>query len=242
MIEQYHDAEGRCFNGASKNSFYELLKLAEDKAGLSSLVYEECAAFSIAMVARSALGLSGADSKVHVYVDDSIFGLSILGAARHLVNSGGSVSVFIHKSSATTERHKRILEYSGVQFPTMDEFNTHLNSAHLSLVGMTEKPEKEILDYYSDTATPVHTTGMPICADPDTGTGAAVFSSSTISLGIPLLGLRNVTEHAGRLYICDLSIPGKVYEEANLNNVTSLFHSQPVVQIFPLSEEKLNPE
>lgn len=239
MIEQFHDAEGRCFNGASFAQYSSLLLIAEKKCGLSSIIYEECAAFSIAMVARTALGLTGAESKIHVYVDDSLFGLATLGAVRHLVNAGGTASVFIQKKNSSTDRHIKILEFMGVNFPSIDEFHASLNESHLSLSAIGTKPDSEIIDIYTDSATPVHTVGLPIGADPDTGTGSVIFSSSTISLGIPILGLRNATEHAGRLYLCDLSIPGKVYEEVSVNNVTSLFHSQPVVQIFPLSEEKL---
>jgi len=239
VIEQFHDAEGRCFNGANAAHFSSLLSLAETKCGLSSLVFEECAAFSIAMVARAALGLTGAESKIHVFVDDSLFGLATLGAVRHLVNAGGVASVFLEKQNSATKRHINILEYMGVSFPSLNEFKQYLDDSHLSLSALSSKPDSNILDIYTDSATPIHTVGLPIGADPDSGNGSLIFSSSTISLGIPFFGLRNATEHAGRLYLCDLSIPGKVYDEASVNNVTSLFHSQPVVQIFPLSEEKL---
>lgn len=239
MIEQFHDSEGRCFNGASGAQFLELLALAKKNCGFTNIVFEECAAFSIAMVARSALGLTGANSKIHVFVDDSLFGLATLGAVRHLVNSGGSASVFLQKQNEESNRHLKILEFLGVKFPSIEEFQSSLNESHLSLAALVEKPESQFIEIYTESATPIHTVGLPIGANSDSGQGAVIFSSSTISLAVPLVGLRNIIDYVGRLYICDLSIPGKIYDKAGVNDVTSLFHSQPVVQIFPLSEDKL---
>lgn len=253
-LEQFHDPEGRCFNGVSSEQKNELTQKLISKVGLHSLQIEEAASFCLAMIVRYALGLSAAGGSIGLLANDTLAGRVALAGARHLSNAGSVVSVFVEGNPSSDEfsHQRKILEMLGVPFHSLSdltELKNFLPNCHNIICGLyslndasLHSSRKELIDTLNDASTPIHAIECPLGLDVDTGKAVkpSLIASSTLCLGAPFKGFLEGRDFLGRLYVCDISIPGGLYEEVGSHDLSGLFHSQPVVQIHPLTPEKLS--
>ena len=249
-LEQYHDPEGRCFNGISSEQKKKLVSALTEKIGLHSLQTEEAASFCLAMIVRYALGLSASGGSIGILVNDSLAGRVALAGARHLSNAGSVVSIFV-EGEPTSEaflHQRKILEILGIPFHNLahlNELQAFLPNCHNIICGLYTSDDstdrKELIEILNDASTPIHCIEAPLGINVDTGAPIkpAIIASSTLSLGSPFKGLYEGRDYVGRLYICDISSPSGLYKEIGADDLSVLFHSQPVVQVFPLTPEKL---
>lgn len=222
-----------------------------DRYGVSTTQMAEAAGYSMAMVVRYALGLSAREGQVCVIASDSLGGLVALATLRHLINGGAAGAVLI-----TGDAAKRSSELSAQLHPLMTMgvpieeleplflggyLERILADCHNVLWGASDAANNAlphlagVIDLLNEGRTPVHAIDIPGGLDPDTGKplGTALFASSTLSLGAPLIGLAAGHDRVGRHYVCDVSLPKEVFEGAGVPWVP-VFAEQPVVQIFPI--------
>lgn len=221
---------------------------------ISLLQIAEGAAYSLAMVIRFALGHSARDGRVCVLARDSLSGWVALCCLRHLVNSG-STGLILHTADADTagDNFKAQLDplrALGVEehvWTTKDQDNqmsTIIGSCHNLICGLFDHSLGEaeryadIVEVLNNLQTPVHCIEAPIGIDVDTGakTTSPLYASSTLSLGLPLKGLFSGHDFVGRHYICDTSMPHSIFQRYT-GSSEYIFSDQPVVQIFPKTEE-----
>ncbi len=221
--------------------------------GLIPAQLTEASSYSMAMVVRYALGLFAKDGKVAVLVNNSLCGAVALGTLRHLVNAGAEGTVIIveeSKASPDLELQLNAISKLSVEIEYWSRSNDSerllkkLGSCHNMLLGLF-RPNliispilAELIDGINDLATPIHTLDAPLGLDIESGKAGdkIIFASSTLSLGAPLTGLYAGSEYVGRHYLCDLSIPRKLYSKYGAD-LSPLFSEQPVLQIFPYTPE-----
>ena len=210
----------------------------------------EAASYSMAMVVRVALGLSADRAVIGALVTDSLSGWTALAAVRHLVNAGSVCQlVGVQLPDPLSEQFKlqlRPLEKMGAELvrwndasqnPQMSQLVLDCHAVLCGLFSASGPPgafEENIAGVINELQTPIHTIQCPLGVDPDDGSHrrGAIVSSSTISLGMPLMGLHKAHDFVGRHYLCDISLTRQLYQKGG-SDLTPLFAEQPVIQIFP---------
>ena len=88
--------------------------------------------------------------------------------------------------------------------------------------------------------TPVHSVDAPLGINVDSGAPGAdpLYSSSTLSLGVPFVGLADGNEYVGRHYVCDISATRALYTQDSGDDLGWLFAEQPVTQIVAVEPSK----
>jgi hypothetical protein len=242
---------GGLVRGYSTEEFQLLIQRSED-LGVSMIQMAEAASYSFAMVARSSLGLSCKDASITAIVTDSFPGCVALGTLRHLFNNGSTGKVFL--LGATLEAVGAdlasfiqpliscgLLVQPCTGFADIALLRTAVESSHTILSGCTEinltkQHLKDVTDLLNELSTPIHSVLTPLGVHGDTGVAPdPVYSATTLSLGVPLMGLESAREAVGRHYLCDLSIPRKVFDDRQ-EDLTDLFSEQPITQIYIESE------
>jgi len=248
-LEDFHDSEGRCFDGLTLEKKAHLLSRTRELTGISIEKMVESASFSLAMVIRYALGLSAKDGHLAVIIKDSLVGAVALAGARHLKNAGAIPTIYLLETPKSEAVLTELKIHSFLETEIIPEnlvkteLETRIISYHNVLLGMYDgieisPPLLPIIELLNDVSTPIHCVDGPPGIHPDTGATSKdkIFASSTLSLGAPFCGFKKAKEFVGRHYVCDLSIPKKLYKEVG-HELNELFNSQPVVQIFPLEEK-----
>ncbi len=239
------------FTSAQLRTMHEELK---SKLHMNDSALTEAASYSMAMVVRYALGLSAAGGKVCALAKDSLAGWVALAAIRHLVNAGCTAHVlFLPEDAGTSQeaaRQLKALEALGVTLTDggssqeMDAFTAFLGEAHNILFGVyTPGQESEeillgICEVLNEDRIPVHCIECPPGLNPDTGIAvpSALYASSTLSLGAPLVGLNKGKDYVGRHYLCDISFSPALYKSQGAD-LSPLFSDQPVIQILPSASD-----
>lgn len=243
----FKDKTGRTFGGVTIGTLSIIRSKLISEFSLTESEIVEASSYSFAMVVRFALGLSALEGQVGVLVGDCLGGKVALACARHLLNGGALVRVFLPASSESigseTKRALKYLERVGVDITygiTPEELKTALPTFHNVLCGLFSGMESanefaKIVDVLNDAQTPIHAVEAPLGVNVDTGEslGTPLFASSTLSLGLPLSGLSIGSDYVGRHYLCDTSIPFEIYEDVKVP-ISSMFSEQPVQQIFPV--------
>ena len=222
-----------------------------NEVGISTAQICECAAFSMAMVVRSALHLTAEGGRSVAFVSDCLPGWVTLATARHLINGGASVILFILSESGDVgdefEAQLKPLMAMGVTPVVVEpgkmpeDFVAVTGQAHNVLCGLSVKDSPgcdPYIEALNEASIPVHSVYAPVGMNLESGTGMSepLFSSSTLSLGLPLDALYKGQDFVGRHYVCDVSLPQFLVESEGIE-VPFLFAEQPVQQIF-LTEQK----
>lgn len=248
-LEDFHDAEGRCFDGLTIEKKSILFSQTEKLSGITKSKMIEAASFSLAMVIRYALGLNAKDGNLAVIVTDSLAGAVALAGARHLKNAGAVPTIYLLETPTSDSMLAEINIHSFLETEiitegmVIHELESRIHTYHNILLGVYDGNEKQkdvstLIELLNDASTPIHCVDGVPGIDPDSGAASKdkIFASSTLSLGAPYKGFKKAKEYVGRHYVCDLSIPKKLYKEVG-HELNELFNSQPVVQIFPLEEK-----
>lgn len=244
---------GGLVRGYSSEEFNLLVQQSED-LGVSTIQMAEAASYSYAMVSRSSLGLSCKDASLTVIVTDSLPGCVALGTLRHLFNNGAIGKVFLVGTTLEAIGSDLasfiqpliccgLIVHPCTGFADIALLRTAAESSHTVLSGCidTNLPKqllKDVTDLLNELSTPIHSVLTPLGVHGDTGVALdPVYSATTLSLGVPLIGLEHAREAIGRHYLCDISLSRKVFDDRQ-EDLTDLFSEQPITQIFLESEVK----
>ncbi|RME60210.1 MAG: hypothetical protein D6780_03765 [Candidatus Dadabacteria bacterium] len=218
---------------------------------LKPLQIAEQAGLGLSMVVRAALGLDALEGRVLAIADNTLSGVVVQAAARQILQAGAEVNLW--KSFAVCEEEEiglsfeetskelslqlksrgvEIKEIKGEEVFLSEE---NLKNYHLVLLGINPKAlwfSKNAL-VLNESAVPVHCVDCPWGVDPRDGTAErnAIFSSSTLFLGLPFEACLQQRDFFGRLYLTDISCPLEEYRKF-LPDFISPFSAQPVVQLF----------
>lgn len=242
---------GLAFTGLKVEAYRSIWQELQSSYGLTMPQICEAASYSMAMVLRYALGLSALGGRVYAVVDDTPSGWIALATLRHMVTAGAEGGVILipapDKCSPDIELQAAPLMKMGIEFIPLQmllESNQTADliaSCHNLICGVfnTAAPSvsdqlSKLLEIMNEAQTPIHAIEVPPGLDADTGTASAnaLFASSTLSLGAPLIGLHKGQDYVGRHYLCDISIAADLYRTQG-PDLTQLFAEQPVIQIFP---------
>jgi NAD(P)H-hydrate repair Nnr-like enzyme with NAD(P)H-hydrate epimerase domain len=228
------------------------MKLAQlTQQGLSAAQLVEGGGYSLALVVRSALGLTAAGGSVTVFASDSFYGWVSLAAARHLVNGGAAVVVVVPApttslsttSSQVFESLLSSLLATGAQcgmweIPTWEHVGSVVEQSHNVVFGLADA-ETSLHDYLvrvgeemNESRVPVHAVGAPygLRLAETHRSDSELFASSTLSLGLPLTAIAHTGDLLGRHYLADLSWNLDWYRALGLQG-EALFSSQPVIRV-----------
>jgi NAD(P)H-hydrate repair Nnr-like enzyme with NAD(P)H-hydrate epimerase domain len=242
----YHSVNGLEVPGVTPEQFDHLIEELESTFFVSLPQVVEAAAYSFSMVVRHALGLSAQGGIISIIASNSIPGLVALQAGRYLCHAGAAVHVVTLGTENTPQQKTEtlfqnarkslealgnvIVEINSVQRLQNWTVSSCEHSQHILIgcgqdAGMKYLPALSLLN---EAICPVHCVQLPPGTDGITGASleGAVFSSSTLSLGVPLNGLATARARVGRHYICDISLPALLTNEEGVRK--SLFHDQPV--------------
>lgn len=243
--ELFFTKTGEAVPSVDEMLYRELLQRLRSEFHISDIQIAEAAAYSMAMVVRYALGLSASGGEVTLVVGDTLSGQIALATARHLFHGGALTHLFIlgatPRYSEDFEQQKNALEALGMSssFHPLsgipDDLEVAISRSHnviCGLSGVATDELTELLDLLNDSPTPVHTIEAPLGVDLTLGTqqGTPLFASSTLSLGVPLCGLKTGRDFVGRHYVADISLPASLLAEYGFL-FPSLFSEQPVQQI-----------
>jgi hypothetical protein len=178
------------------------------------------------------------------------------------VNAGADGVVVVDRALSEVERSPELarqiatlecLEVPVIELAALlsDGAEKLLTHCHMTLYGLfsrewhasagAEAPSlfATLHEVLNEAATPVHCVECPGGLNPDTGTAQTdvLYASSTLSLGLPLLGLHAGREYTGRHYVCDTSCPraliSAVFGAEAAEAYPRVFGEQPVVQVSP---------
>lgn len=247
-LKKFKLENGATFKGLTGQAYQALWNRLEQELGLEPARTSEAAALSAAMVLRVALGLSASGASLCALVDDCRAGCTAVATSRVLANAGASCSVLAINSlsniSPAYETELKLADKCGVQLAEIqaDELEAtleHIANCHALIMGLYSSPNiglplvEKILQGVNELQTPVHVIEAPPGIDAETGQRHAnpTFAATTISLGLPLIGLAEGKEFCGRIYLCDIGLPISLYQEI-VPELVGIFESQPVNQIF----------
>lgn len=250
---QYLSKSGVPVSGISALAFERMVGELHRDYGVSAQQITEAASYSMAMVVRAALGLSAAGGRICALATDSLPGWIALATIRHLANGGADPVVVLvtPPQSPSLELEAQLKPLTKMGLPVFDwapsgdekDLTQLLESCHNCILGVSalgaSEPSflKPLVDLLGDLPTPAHCIQTPLGIDADSGAirSAALFASSTLSLGIPLQGLHVAREYVGRHYVCDISLTRQQYMSVG-QDLTLLFADQPVVQLIPAED------
>ncbi len=245
-------AGGFSFPGISCEQTRELRGQLFSKLNLHSIHITEAASYSLAMVARFALGLSADRADVCVIANKTLSGTVALATLRHLTNAGsksklivfGDISAeypaFDHELSILKSMQIDVeyIENDDLTLQNADKLNKILEESHNLILGLFDLNNykrhvyKNLISILNEARTPIHCIDCPLGIDADSGapSDTPLFASSTLSLGTVLSGLYNGNTYTGRQYLCDISLNKELYNLASLD-LAPLFSEQPVIKI-----------
>jgi NAD(P)H-hydrate epimerase len=217
----------------------EVDRLATDEFGIDLLQMMEQAGSHLAELVRAELGGDLRGRRVVVAVGPGNNGGGGLAAARHLANRGASVRVILARpvnrlSESGQHQLATLLEMSieccvAIYDVADQEIDDELASAHAIVdailgyraAGAPHDGVGWLVDRVARASVPVISLDVPSGIDADTGqaAGAAVCATATLTLALPKPGLFSPTgrEHAGRVHLGDIGIPGAVYRRLGVD-------------------------
>jgi len=225
---------------------------ASEEFGLAILMMMENASINSAKLAKSMLGGDLVNKKIVVLSHKGNNGGDGLGTARHLLNHGASVEVYLTCSplKLTMEglRQYWILRNYGVFTKEFDSDNSidlkqSLDEADLvidsllgyNLRGDPKEPIATVIDLVNQANLPVLSIDVPSGLNADSGEASRITikASKTLTLALPKKGLLvpQVHKYVGELWLADLSIPTALYKQLNISVPKDLFQDDSIIKI-----------
>jgi len=244
----------------SPEQLLELMTTLYQQYSIPAHICTESASLAFSMIVRSSLGLSASEASICALISDNLAGQVALGTLRMLCNAGAQGVVLLlddpERLSQETELQLKILDK--LEVPLVSQFSDRnqkeleelFSQSHTLLCGVTsiateqttaKSDNSDIYQLLNELHTPIHSVLTPPGIDQFSGAADsdALVSSSTMSLGVPLIGLGNAKDHVGRHYLCDIQIPRKIYHHY-FGTEPGWFARQPVIQIFPSKSDTQN--
>lgn len=237
----FYTKSGLMFPGFSLEQVRMIRRSLVGEFGLTSAQLAEAAGYSLSMVLRYALGLSSSEAQLAMVVGDGLAGMVALASARQMQNAGARVRVVAERGALSAELQRAVssAEKMGVgvfELARLEEATDAVHAVVLAAVDLladNQAPLPGLIEYLNESSTPVHCVDVPPGVDLNSGAavGERVYAASTVAVGVPLAALHGAREVAGRLYVCDVSVPKILYKIAN-TDLGQIFTEQPVQQIF----------
>jgi len=244
-MSDFYTKHGKKITPVSSAVATEMLLRAEKDFSVQIPMFAEAAGFSLSIVIRYALGLSAYEGRTFALVSESLEGCIALSGLRQLVNAGVDAGVILldgpKQKIPWYEQTLSVLDKQEVPLillePVLEtEFEGLLTTCHNLIIGFNEESHTSIVprvcDIINENATPCHCVGLPpgVSRKNQKLEPWALFSSSTLALGVPDELQAKYMENLGRWYVADCSIPKPLYLEHELDPST-FFAEQPVIEI-----------
>jgi len=104
-----------------------------------------------------------------------------------------------------------------------------------SLEGDPVGPAAQLIRFANAAVAPVLALDLPSGVHPDSGepSDPVVSADATLTLALPKVGLRGeaASRHVGELYLADIGVPTRLYEEMSINVPADLFTRSEILQI-----------
>lgn len=220
-----------------------------DEYGISDVIMMENAGSRIASLQRSLCNGSVVQKEITLLVGKGNNGADTMVAARHLTNWGAHIHCIVAASVSELSEHAgtqyRILSAMNAslhhaQHTSYDILKNYLNAADsivdgligYNLKGNPEEPHASLIEMVNENDQPVLAVDIPSGLDADSGNPQTptVRANTTITFALPKTGLTRpeAKEYVGNLYVADISVPEKLYEELGIE-VPALFEKEEVV-------------
>lgn len=247
----FKDKRNNLFGGITYKELVRIIYSLQEEYGVTIPQVVEDASFSLSMVIRSHLGLSAENGYITVIAKDNLAGFIALATVRRLYNAGTNSNVILLKNgnndfSKEFEDQAQAVSALNIDLMLLDlkenekDITNLFSDSDNVLMGTYDENAKDdkdinfISDILNELSTPVHSIISPhgiSDVDGKKNCSSPIYSSSTLSLGIPLQGLSFGDDYVGRHYLSEVSIPLNLSnEKANLPS--NIFSEQPVCQIF----------
>lgn len=228
----------------------EIDRLMIEDIGVSVIMMMENASRNIAALVRTLLGGSVKGKKIVILCGKGNNAGDGLGASRHLINFGASVTCFLTtkvselRSNAKTQYsilqkiQADVREYNGSSLSLEDFTNVDLIIDALigySLNGNPNDTFASFIDTANKSKKPILAVDIPSGLNGDSGfpNDPAIKATTTITLALPKVGLLAETakKYVGELYLTDLSVPKAVYEKIGIKTPI-IFENAEIIKIF----------
>ncbi|MGD8848759.1 MAG: NAD(P)H-hydrate epimerase [Anaerolineales bacterium] len=200
-------------------------QLAEETYSLGVLQMMENAGRTLAL---HAMQLCQNASRILLLTGSGGNGGGGLACMRHLINHGYHVDLLMTKSpdalSRAAKRQYAVLKASGYDAQPTDALDSLLSNASLvidaifgySLKGAPRGLAKTFIQSLDPSRLPILSLDIPSGVDATTGAapGVSILPTRTLTLALPKHGLKKV---AGTLFLADIGIPNRVYEQIGLD-------------------------
>ena len=164
-------------------------------------------------------------------------------AARHLANHGGDVTVVAGRHEtlgAAAAQQLEVFRHTGGRLASIDAMSP-LDAALIadaiigySLAGPPRGEALAMIEWANVQHAPVLALDVPSGVDATTGeaSGTAISAVATITLALPKTGLD--APAAGRVWLADIGIPGKVYHQVGIDFESPIFDGRFRVALTPV--------
>jgi NAD(P)H-hydrate epimerase len=215
--------------------------------GISLLQMMENAGRNLAeVVVRTVLGAEPSDKQVLVAAGPGGNGGGALVAARHLHNRGSAITVILVAAdeSKITEavRHQlRILRSMDVpvESPTANNFERAdciIDGIFgYSLTGNPREPAASLISKINESSPPVISNDIPSGIDASSGRiyEPVIRANATVTIALPKSGLNSsaACPLVGDLYLGDISVPSKLYQQSLNIEIPAIFAEGSVLRL-----------
>jgi len=237
---------------ATVDQMREVDRLMIDEIGVSILMMMENASRNIAMISRKLLEGNVRNKHIVVLCGKGNNGGDGLGAARHLINFGGTVTCILSEEKENLRENARvqfnvlknidaeIIEFSNEQISQIQEKikNSDLIIDALlgyNLKGNPKEPIATLIRLANKSRRQILAVDIPSGLSGDTGDALepTIKATATLTLALPKVGLltEKAKEYVEELYLADLSVPAAVYRKLGID-APVLFEHEDIVRIF----------
>lgn len=229
----------------------EVDRLMVEDIGVSITMMMEHASRATANLSRTVVGGSVNGKTISILCGKGNNGGDGLAAARHLVNYGALVRVFLATSVTDLNENAaaqyRILQNSNIEVfsPNGDTFQRLERALFESdlvidallgynLKGDPRQPIAAMIDLTNESGKPILAVDIPSGLTGDSGRPYAhtIKAAVTLTLALPKVGLTTdeAKPYVGRLYLADLSVPNTVYQKLGIT-VPLIYEKEEIVAI-----------
>ena len=229
----------------------EVDRMMVDKIGVSILMMMENASRNIAILSRKLLGGNIKNKHIIVLCGKGNNGGDGLGAARHLINFGGTVTCILSGHKENLGGNARVqfnvlknIDATIIEFSDQEEqiIQEKINNSDLvidtllgyNLKGNPKEPIATLINLSNSAGRSILAVDIPSGLDGNTGQPHAptIKANTTITLALPKAGLltEKAKEFVGELYLADLSVPKNVYDKLGIS-IPVLFEHQEIVKV-----------
>lgn len=224
MVTQFLTDDNLTVPAITTEQMREIDRLAMESAGLTLLQMMENAGRNLAELALHMMGPRALKTKIVVLAGTGNNGGGGICAARHLLNRGIPVRVWISgppKSEATKTQLQIFQNSGGTVFTTDDLRHARANLIIDAMVGygLHGAPGEAFIPAIEWAR---NSKGFKLALDVPTGVdattgetpGTYLRADATLTLALPKTGL--LPEHCGNVYLGDIGIPASVFQAAGI--------------------------